>query len=130
MSRNACVLAAMVLAAGCSQAGRPGEPPIDAVAVSPTQFKVLLENDEVRVVEYELAPGEKDVPHTHPPKVSYVISGGELLVHPKDGAPFETAEMTGEARWDDARPWHYVENIGDAPVRILLIEVKSADNSR
>jgi quercetin dioxygenase-like cupin family protein len=119
---------AFVLIPGCGGAEGDADQPaeIDAVTASPSQFKVLLENDEVRVVEYALAAGEKDFPHTHPPKVSYVISGGKLLVHPKEGEPFEADETTGEARWDDARPWHYVENIGATPVRILLVEVKAA----
>jgi hypothetical protein len=31
----------------------------DAVKLSPQYYKVLLENDQVRVVEYRLKPGEK-----------------------------------------------------------------------
>src|SRR5688572_7656172 len=53
---------------------------IDPVKVSPDKFKVLLENEHVRVVEYSLKPGEKDNWHTHPPKTSYVISGGKLKI--------------------------------------------------
>ncbi|HUQ21203.1 MAG TPA: hypothetical protein VM099_16405, partial [Gemmatimonadaceae bacterium] len=43
---------------------------IDPVSVSPDKYKVLLENEYVRVVEYSIAPGESDKPHTHPAKVS------------------------------------------------------------
>lgn len=113
---------------GCTKQVSTPETPatIDAISVAPERFKLLLENEFVRVVEYSLAPGEKDTPHTHPPKVSYVVSGGKLLIHPKDGEPFESDETAGAASWDDARGWHYVENIGDTSVRILLVEVKSA----
>src|SRR6476659_3448225 len=53
---------------------------IDPVSVSPDKYKILLENDYVRVVEYSIKAGERDRPHTHPPKVSYVASGGSLRI--------------------------------------------------
>ncbi len=53
---------------------------IDPVSVSPDKYKVLLENNQVRVVEYSIKPGERDQPHTHPPKVSYVVNGGSLRI--------------------------------------------------
>lgn len=97
---------------------------MDAVAAAPSLFKVLLDNEHVRVLEYRLAPGEKDAPHTHPPKVSYILSGGRLRIYPAEGAPFDSDEITGAVSWDGARGWHYVENIGETPVRILLVEPK------
>jgi quercetin dioxygenase-like cupin family protein len=124
---------ALVAIAGCSDPTSVAANPateIDAVIVAPERFKVLVENEHVRVIEYALAPGEKDTPHTHPPKVSYVVSGGKLRIYAKDGESFEADEATGAARWDEARPWHYVENTGDTPVRILLVEVKSAANKK
>jgi len=126
-----CGLTLIALSACANAVSALVEPEeIDAVAVAPARFKVLVENEHVRVIEYQLAPGEKDPPHTHPPKVSYVVSGGRLLIHPKDGEPFEADEPSGAASWDGARGWHYVENIGDTPVRILLVEVKSADQKQ
>jgi hypothetical protein len=41
---------------------------IDELKASPANFKLLLENEHVRVLEYTLKPGAKDTPHTHPPK--------------------------------------------------------------
>ena len=51
---------------------------IDALTASPANFTLLLENEHVRVLEYVVLPGEQDQWHTHPPKVSYVLSGGKL----------------------------------------------------
>lgn len=129
MRRNGFAAIIMVIPLiGCANTIGAQQPPetIDAVLVAPERFKLLLENDYVRVIEYSLAPGEKDTPHTHPPKVSYVISGGKLLIHPKEGEPFVSGEMDGAASWDEERGWHYVENIGETTVHILLVEVKSA----
>ena len=99
---------------------------IDAVKVSPDKFKILLENKYVRVVEYSLKPGEKDSTHTHPPKTSYVISGGTLRVYPENEKPFDSEEITGTTEWAGKRGKHYVENIGKTTVTILLTEIKSA----
>jgi quercetin dioxygenase-like cupin family protein len=101
---------------------------IDPVVVSPNRFKILVENEHVRVVEYTLRPGERDQWHTHPPKVSYVVSGGELRIHLADGTSFPSDEKEGSAVWMNALPRHYAENVGNTPVRIVLIEVKSADD--
>src|SRR5438132_4159653 len=38
----------------------------DPVKTSPQYYKVLLENDQVRVLEYRLKAGEKESVHLHP----------------------------------------------------------------
>lgn len=103
------------------------EESIDFVASSPGKAKIVLENEYVRVIEYSLKPGEMDSTHTHPPKTSYVISGGLLRIYPENGKPFDAEEMTGHTAWSDKVGKHYVENIGQTTVTILLTEIKSAE---
>jgi len=98
----------------------------DPVSASPGMYKVLLENDQVRVVEYSVKPGERDQPHTHPPKVSYVASGGSLRITLRDTS-FVTNDSTGKVTWRGSVPRHYAENVGSSPVRIVLFEVKRID---
>jgi quercetin dioxygenase-like cupin family protein len=57
--------------------------PVDGLVSSPGNFKLLLENEHVRVLQYTLLPGALDHWHTHPPRVGYVLSGA-LLVEVKD----------------------------------------------
>jgi hypothetical protein len=99
---------------------------IDFVESSPDQTKILLENEYVRIIEYSLKPGEKDNTHTHPPKTSYVISGGMLRIYPENEKPFDAEEVIGAAEWADKVGKHYVENIGKTTVTILLTEIKTA----
>ena len=99
---------------------------IDALTASPANFTLLLENEHVRVLEYVLLPGEQDQWHTHPPKVSYVLSGGKLEIHLDDGTSFLADEKTGATDWAGVRGKHYVKNVGATPVRILLVEDKAA----
>jgi beta-alanine degradation protein BauB len=102
------------------------ETEIDFVKSSPDKAKIVLENEYVRVIEYSLKPGEMDSTHTHPPKTSYVISGGALRVYPENEKPFDSEEVTGTTEWAGKRGKHYVENIGKTTVTILLTEIKSA----
>ncbi len=118
----AILLCATVLHSAC--AGRHGAGAIDAVAASPDKFKILLENENVRVIEYALKPGESDKWHTHPPKSSYVVSGGKLKIHLENGETLDVEEKAGTAAWMDALGKHYAENVGETEVRIVLTEVK------
>ena len=103
---------------------------IDALVSSPANFKLLLDNDYVRVLEYTLGPGKKDEWHTHPAKSSYVVSGGQLKVYLENGETIMADEENGTASWMDAVGKHYVENVGTTPVKIILTEIKSLEAAR
>ena len=101
---------------------------IDALKASPENFKLLLENDQVRVLEYTLKPGTKDLTHTHPPKSSYIVNGGQLKVHYENGDSLIFDDKAGTASWMDHVGKHWVENIGTTEIKIILTEVKSMAN--
>jgi len=84
-----------------------------------------LENEHVRVLEYTVEAGKKDQWHTHPAKLSYVISGGKLRVHLEKGEVINAEDSSGTASWMDYVGKHYVENVGSTPVKIILTEVKA-----
>ena len=110
---------------GCNSPGTKNKQlDIDPVKLSPGIFKILLENEHVRVVQYSLPPGGKDDWHTHPAKSSYVVSGGKLKVHLKSGEIILADEKEGTASWMDYVGEHYVENIGNTTVTIVFTEIK------
>lgn len=115
------VVALLLLVCSCSH----NKLNIDGVKASATNFKLLLENEHVRVVEYTLMPGEKDTPHTHPAKSSYVVSGGKVKVFLENGKTILADEVVGTASWMDYVGKHSVENIGNTTVKIILTEIKS-----
>lgn len=121
------VFALLTLASMASSSGALAQDALDPVVVSPDIYKVLLENEYVRVVEYRIAPGQKEAWHTHPAKAMYVVEGGRLKITLEDGTSFVAEEKTGEAHWMGPVGRHYGENIGDTPVRIVIVEVKAAD---
>ncbi len=98
----------------------------DVLTASPDKYKLVLQNEHVRVIEYTLKPGEKDNPHTHPPKTSHVISGGTFRVYPENEEPFDYVEVQGVTEWSDKTSKHYVENIGKTTITMLLTEIKAA----
>ena len=91
----------------------------DAVKLSPQYYKVLLENDQVRVVEYRLKPGEKEIMHSHPAGVLYGFGDAKLKVTYPDGRIEEIA-ATG-----DNPVTHALENTGKTEAHALVVEPKN-----
>ena len=96
----------------------------DPVQTSPQYYKVLLENDQVRVLEYHLKAGEKEPMHSHPAGVVYVLSGAKLKFSYPDGRTEERAAATGETIWRDPTT-HAVENVGDTEAHAIAIDLKT-----
>ena len=97
----------------------------DPVKTSPQYYKVLLENDQVRVLEYRLKAGEKEAMHSHPAGVVYVLSGGKLKFSYPDGRTGERAAATGETIWREPTT-HAVENIGDTEAHAIAVDLKTS----
>ena len=95
----------------------------DPVKTSPQYYKVLLENDRVRVLEYRLKAGEKEPMHSHPAGVVYVLSGATLKFSYPDGRTEAKAAATGETIWRDPVT-HAVENTGKTEARAIAIDLK------
>src|SRR5713101_5274919 len=47
---------------------------LDPTTSNPDLYKVIFENDRVRVLEYKDAPGASTTPHVHPDSVMYTLS--------------------------------------------------------
>jgi quercetin dioxygenase-like cupin family protein len=97
----------------------------DPVKTSPQYYKVLLENDQVRVLEYHLKPGEKEPMHSHPAGVVYVLSGAKMKFSYPDGRTEEKAAATGETIWRQPTT-HAVENVGDTEAHAIAIDLETS----
>ena len=95
----------------------------DMVKVAPKNCKVLLENDQVRVVRVVTKPGEKIEMHSHPANIVYSFTGGKVKSTSPDGKSEEHERKVGQAIWSDAET-HSTENVGTAENRVLVIELK------
>jgi mannose-6-phosphate isomerase-like protein (cupin superfamily) len=99
----------------------------DVVKVAGEHNKILMEDQDVRVIQNTLAPGEKDALHTHPHGWYYVVKPGKMKVVFADGTDAIWEAKEGEGGWIKARAAHTSENIGDTTLVYVLVEVKSAE---
>jgi hypothetical protein len=95
---------------------------LDPVASNPDHYKVIFENDRVRVLEYTDQPGEQTTPHAHPDSVMYTLSSFRRRLVSRDSAR-EVAIESGTAGWLPAQE-HHGENIGDTPTHVIFVELK------
>ena len=95
----------------------------DPVKTSPQFYKVLLENEKVRVLEFRLEPGDKEPQHSHPAGVVYVLNGATLKFSYPDGHAEERTAATGDTIWREPVT-HAVENIGKTEAHVIVIDLK------
>lgn len=98
----------------------------DVMVVARPHYKVLAENEFVRVVENTLQPGEKDPLHSHPAGWTYVTRPGKMKVVFADGRVVLWEPKAGESEWGEAEAPHTSENVGTTPMSYVLVEVKPA----
>ena len=96
----------------------------DPLTTSPQYYKVLLENDKVRVLEYRLKPGEKEATHSHSAGIVYVLSGAKMKFTYPDGRSEVKEAATGETIWREPVT-HAVENVGTTEARAIAIDLKT-----
>lgn len=97
----------------------------DAVAVDPKHYKIEFENDRVRVLRINYAPGEKSVMHEHPANVAVFLTDGSAKFTLPDGASQEVTWASGTIESDSGGK-HLPENTGDKPFELILVELKSS----
>jgi len=98
-------------------------PYIDPIESSPDNYKVLEENEHVRMLEMIVPAGASDVLHSHPNEAVYFITGGKARVT-VDGEQMEMELPDGASMLHEA--WtHEVTNIGDTEIRAIIVESKS-----
>lgn len=95
---------------------------MDPAVTNPEHYKVVFENDRVRVLEYTDAPGDVTTPHRHPDSVMYTLSSFRRRL--VAGGSSRVVELeSGAAGWLPAQE-HHGENIGDTPTHVLFVELK------
>jgi len=95
----------------------------DAVKVAPESYKVLLENDRVRVLEFQNKPGMKSAMHSHPAYIVYRFTSGKIKFTLPDGKTFDRESNANEVFFNEGET-HTVENLGCTVSHGLLIELK------
>jgi quercetin dioxygenase-like cupin family protein len=95
----------------------------DAVKVAPDSYKVVLENDAVRVVEYRIKQGAKSEMHSHPRSVVIALNDQRAKFTFPNGKSEVVDFKRGQAVWLDPIS-HSVENTGRDDATGVLVELK------
>ena len=96
---------------------------LDAAIVASETYKVYLENDRVRVLEYRIKPGEKNAMHSHPDYLWFALVPEKFKLTLSDGKTIDSEAKAGEVFFSEAEN-HAYENVGSNEAHGFLIELK------
>src|SRR3954465_13228137 len=97
----------------------------DKPVTPPDSYRVVMENERVRMIEVHVKPHSKVNVDSEPgrERFLYMLSDGALILAPPGKMPYEFALHAGEtAVFPAVSPT--VENDTDSAVRALLVEIK------
>lgn len=117
------ILASAVFSA-FGQKGTADQPHPDPVSVFPGNYKVMIENDRIRVMDFKLRKGDTEAFHKHPAHVLYVLTGFKIMFRFPDGRTAVRETKAGDVLFSEAVT-HSPLNIGETDAHGLLIELKS-----
>ncbi len=104
-------------------AGAQG-PGRDPLRLYPENYKILLENEHVRVLDFRLAKGATEMTHDHPRHVATFLTDVKIMFTLPDGQKRLREAKAGDVAYSEATS-HASENIGRADAHGVLVELKS-----
>jgi hypothetical protein len=115
----------------------PWSSSLDALVAAPQHHRLMYENERVRVLEVRIPRGQIVPVHTHRwPAVLYLQSWSEHMRRDQAGKLIFDSREVGSARvipsavWCPPLPPHSVENIGEAELFVLSVELKDGAAAR
>jgi quercetin dioxygenase-like cupin family protein len=98
----------------------------DAVPTNPDLFRILYENERVRVLDQRLEPGRSERIHSHPPYVKYVLTSYRGTVTYSNGNTSAVRRIEpGRVMWFD-KEIHAQKNSGKTVMHAIMFELKGA----
>jgi quinol monooxygenase YgiN/quercetin dioxygenase-like cupin family protein len=101
----------------------------DPVTLYPGNYKVMILNDQVRVMDFQLKRGAREQMHMHPAHVLYVLTGFRIRFTFPDGTTRIRETKAGDVLYSDA-VMHSPENIGNTDAHGILVELKQPPATR
>jgi hypothetical protein len=99
----------------------------DPTITDPELYKVIFENDRVRVLEYRDRPGDTTHQHRHPDSVMVTLSSFRRRVM-SGGRQVDVELRAGDVRWIGAQE-HVGENTGDTESHSIFVELKNGSST-
>jgi hypothetical protein len=101
----------------------------DAAKINPRSYRVVLENEHVRVLEYLAKPGIGVCGvgrHFHPKHLTVALTGGRVKARAEDGNVRIVEGEPGAIFWAPAQV-HEVENVSGRNMRAYIVEIKDKE---
>ena len=98
--------------------------PEDPTSTDPSLYKVVFENDRVRVLEYRDRPGDRTHLHGHPDSVMVTLDPYRRRLYGEAGRQADVDLPAGQVRWVGAQA-HAGENIGASESHSILSSSRS-----
>jgi quercetin dioxygenase-like cupin family protein len=95
----------------------------DVATVAPDVYKVILENEKVRVLKGHFDPGDSVAVHSHPDHFVYALSGGTLRLNHAGKESSVVNIEPGQVMWIPAEA-HSARNIGKTALEFVVTELK------
>lgn len=99
----------------------------DPTVVDSTHYRVVFENDQVRVIRITYGPQERSVMHHHPAGVAVFLTDQKGQFTLPDGQTVGYEARAGDAIWAEAGS-HLPENLLDETLELILVEIKTPES--
>ncbi len=96
------------------------------VAGGAETHKVVLDNDQVRMLDARIPPGQKIGMHSHPPNTVYYVTDCKFKVTGPDGKTQIAEPKAGTAIYRGGETRHAVESVGKSECHLVQTELKEA----
>ncbi|OGG35594.1 cytoplasmic protein [Candidatus Gottesmanbacteria bacterium RIFCSPLOWO2_12_FULL_42_10] len=96
------------------------------IATDPDKYKIVLENERVRVYEYRDKPGDTTQLHHHDSFVLHTLSPFKRKLTFDNGESVTREFKSGETIWSEEQN-HIGENIGQTDTHVLIVELKTSE---
>jgi hypothetical protein len=90
--------------------------------------KLEFENDQIRIVRGSVSPHGKTLVHGHPSRLGVTLTRNDIRTYLPDGTSRNSARGAHEYFWSEPVT-HQVENLSDAPLQNIEIELKRAGSA-
>ena len=104
---------------------------LDALVASREHHTLMFEDDEVRVIDTRIRPGERTAVHTHRyPSILYIVATSDFLRYDAEGnvitdsRKLSAPQVSPSAFRVPPMPPHSVENIGTTLLHLVNVEFK------
>ncbi len=94
----------------------------DPMVTASNVYKLLAENERVRVLQVIFNPGDTAKMHHHPDHSVYAVTGGKLSL--TSGGKTQEIDIKSDSVLFLEAQDHEAKNIGDTTIKLIVTELK------